>query len=140
MSQREPTAPYVYQPDPAKSLNDRAWAISGPGAADYEGKRFTKAEAEEELSRLMSRLCGNLVAMASVTPPCRACGLSEKVICFPDNHALAICPDCCDKTAEHPDGENGHQWEYDKWDGWQCRYCGIPRNCTEYEEAYIDRG
>lgn len=56
MSQQEPTEPYVYQPDPAKSLEDKAWALSGPGASDYEGKRFTKAEAQQELARLKIRL------------------------------------------------------------------------------------
>lgn len=71
MSQAEPTEPYVYQPDPAKSLEDKAWAISGPGADDYKGKRFTKAEAELELKRLMTRLCLNLLDMAR---RCEKCG------------------------------------------------------------------
>ncbi len=74
-----------------------------------------------------------------MSPPCRVCKLTDPVLVYPDQHELTICPACCDK-ADHPDGEQGHQWEHDKWDGWCCRYCGIPRNCTEYEEAYLDRG
>jgi hypothetical protein len=46
MSQREPDRPYAYQPDPAKSVEDKAWAVSGPGTEKYQGKRYTKAEAE----------------------------------------------------------------------------------------------
>ena len=66
------------------------------------------------------------------SPPCRACGLSEKVICFPDNHAMTVCPDCCD-NADHPDGEHGHKWTHDHWErDWVCDYCGILRQCTEY--------
>jgi hypothetical protein len=71
MSQREPTEPYVYQPDPAKSVEDKAWAIAGPGAKDYEGKRFTKAEAEHQLKVLMTRLSLNLLDMAR---RCEKCG------------------------------------------------------------------
>lgn len=68
----------------------------------------------------------------SGTPPCRVCGLSEKVLCFPDNHPETVCPDCCDK-AEHPDGEKGHQFTHDNWerDG-VCDYCGILRRCTDH--------
>lgn len=69
-------------------------------------------------------------------PPCRVCKKTDDVISYPDDHSLAICPGCCDKVEEHPDGEKGHQWEYDKWDGHYCRYCGIPRNCTSYVEDY----
>lgn len=68
----------------------------------------------------------------SPSPPCRSCGSSEKVICFPDYHAETICPDCCDK-ADHPDGETGHRWQHDPWErDWECVYCGILRRCTEY--------
>jgi hypothetical protein len=56
MSQDEPTEPYVYQHDPDKTLEDKSWAISGPGAKEYAGLRFTKAEAERELKRLKTRL------------------------------------------------------------------------------------
>jgi hypothetical protein len=72
------------------------------------------------------------------TPPCRVCQKAEPIIVYPDDHALAICPDCCDK-ADHPDEEKGHQWEHDRWEGWLCRYCGIQRKCTNYEEgSYLD--
>lgn len=68
------------------------------------------------------------------SPPCRGCGLSDKVLCFPDNQALAVCPDCCDK-AEHPDGETGHKWEHDQWErGRVCVHCGIPRRYTDYDQ------
>ncbi len=71
------------------------------------------------------------------TPPCRVCGKTDPVIQYPDAHELTICPDCCGNVAEHPDGEKGHQFDYDRWEGHYCRYCGIPRNCTDYEP---DRG
>lgn len=52
MSQKEPDRPYVYQPDSAKSVNDKAWAVSGPGAEAHQGKRYTKAEAEAIAEKL----------------------------------------------------------------------------------------
>jgi hypothetical protein len=70
-----------------------------------------------------------------MTPPCRVCGKPDDVICYPDDHALTVCPDCCE-IAEHPDGETGHQFDYDRWEGHVCRYCGINRNCTKYVEEY----
>lgn len=73
------------------------------------------------------------------SPPCRVCGKAAEVICYPDDHSQTVCPECCD-TAEHANGEKGHEWIHDKWEGWYCAHCGIPRNCTQYEEAYLDRG
>ena len=70
-------------------------------------------------------------------PPCRVCHKTDNVICYPDDHALTICPDCCDKCLEHPDGEKGHQWDYDKWERDDvCRYCGIQRRCTDHVREY----
>lgn len=56
MSQREPTEPYVYQPDPAKSIEDKAWAVSGPGTEAYHGKRFTKVDAEQLVNLLKTQI------------------------------------------------------------------------------------
>ena len=69
-----------------------------------------------------------------MTPPCRVCLKPDDVICYPDDHSLTICPTCCD-TAEHPDGETGHQFEHNRHerDG-ECRYCGILRRCTRHAE------
>lgn len=67
------------------------------------------------------------------TPPCRACNKTDDVICYPDDHALTVCPACCAKTQEHTDGESGHQFYYERGEGHMCRYCGIPRDCTDYE-------
>lgn len=76
-----------------------------------------------------------------MTPPCRVCNKSDGVICYPDDHSLTICPDCCAKVVEHPDGEKGHQWEYDRSERQHiCTYCGIFRNCTEWVDTFIDRG
>jgi hypothetical protein len=69
----------------------------------------------------------------SDTPPCRVCKTAREVLCYPDDHGQTICPECC-PGADHADGEHGHQWDHDRWDGWYCRYCGIPRNCTDYED------
>jgi len=66
------------------------------------------------------------------SPPCRVCGKPDAVICYPDDHSQTICPDCCPK-AEHADGETGHQFDYDRAERQhECRYCGIPKNCTEH--------
>lgn len=68
------------------------------------------------------------------TPPCRVCHSAKDVICYPDDHGQTVCPECCDK-AEHADGETGHQFDYDRPErSWDCRYCGIPKQCTEYAE------
>lgn len=67
-------------------------------------------------------------------PPCRVCGKSESVVCYPDDHSQTVCPDCCDKVTEHPnDGESGHVWEYDRGEREDiCKHCGIQKRCTEH--------
>ncbi|MFO0806694.1 MAG: hypothetical protein U0791_26615 [Gemmataceae bacterium] len=57
MSQREPTGPYVYQPDPpcpgaGRAVDQRIFGVAGPGAESLYGRRFTKAEAIRELNAL----------------------------------------------------------------------------------------
>lgn len=60
------------------------------------------------------------------------CGKTEDVIEYPDDHALTVCPECCDKATHH-DGETGHGWYYDRHErGRLCRYCGLPKQCTPY--------
>lgn len=72
------------------------------------------------------------------TPPCRVCGKPDAVICYPDDHAQTVCPDCC-ATADHQDGEHGHVWEYSRADrDHECVHCGVLRQCTDYQE--FDRG
>jgi len=44
----------------------------------------------------------------------------------------AICMDCCG-DAEHPDGEHGHQYEYER-EGHMCRYCAAPPPSDWYSE------
>lgn len=68
----------------------------------------------------------------SATPPCRVCGSAERVGCYPDDHSKTICPTCCE-TAEHDDGETGHQFSYTPSEGHTCDYCGVDRNDTNYE-------
>ena len=68
--------------------------------------------------------------MAAVV--CRVCKKSDPVLCYPDDRSLAICPDCCAKVEEHPDGERGHQFVYAQREHY-CNYCGIDRACTDYE-------
>lgn len=64
-----------------------------------------------------------------MNPICRLCGRTEDIITWPDEGEV-ICPKCCEK-AEHPDGESGHQFSYEKGEGWICKYCGINRNYQE---------
>ncbi len=72
------------------------------------------------------------------TPACRICGKPDAVICFPDDHAQTICPDCC-ATTEHPDGETGHEWKYTPYDrDHECQKCGVLRRCTSYAEGNHD--
>lgn len=40
-----------------------------------------------------------------------------------DPNAKAICPACCEK-AEHPNGETGHEFIYDRHEGHYCTHCG----------------
>ncbi len=56
MSDYQPTKPYVYQPDPVNSPDyPRIYALAGPGIPkEYQGKRYTKAEAEDALAALES--------------------------------------------------------------------------------------
>jgi hypothetical protein len=68
------------------------------------------------------------------SPACRVCHSNQHVICYPNDHAQTICPECCAK-AEHADGETGHYFVYERSERrHECRYCGIPRDCTDYQE------
>ena len=62
-------------------------------------------------------------------PPCRVCNRTDDVICYPDDIGHTICPGCCDKS----DKPTGHEFVYDKWEGWVCNHCGILRSRTEYD-------
>lgn len=74
----------------------------------------------------------------SSSPPCRVCKKPDEVICYPDDHSQTVCPECCDK-ATHADGEEGHVWEYERPERRHiCKYCGIPRECTAYEDDFRD--
>src|SRR5262245_9600664 len=71
--------------------------------------------------------------LVRLTPPCRVCGKTGEVICYPEDHSQTICPDCC-KKAEHADGEDGHVWVYSKSErGDECKHCGIPKCDTDYD-------
>lgn len=62
MSDWNPKAPYIYQPEAvyAKdgSENKRIYGLAGPGAEKYffSGQRFTREEAEKELNKLLSKM------------------------------------------------------------------------------------
>jgi len=67
------------------------------------------------------------------SPPCRVCGKADDVISYPDDHLLTICPDCCEKT-EHPNGEIGHYFYYDRDERARiCEACGVNRKYTDYD-------
>ena len=68
------------------------------------------------------------------TPPCRVCGKSEPVLCYPDDHSQTICPDCCPKS-EHANGETGHEIIYARGEGHYCTHCGEQAS----EEWHRDR-
>lgn len=71
--------------------------------------------------------------MAEDFSPCRICGKTDQVSIYDDDHPEdTICMDCCSK-ATHKDGETGHRFDYERGEGWVCRYCGIPRNATDYD-------
>jgi len=65
--------------------------------------------------------------------PCRICHKSEWVGVYDIAHPERwICVECC-PTVEHFDGETGHQFDYERGEGWMCRYCGILREHTNYD-------
>ncbi len=56
---------------------------------------------------------------------CSQCG-ADAVLSYA-TEATALCPACCGKVADHGDGENGHQYEYERSERhYFCRYCGEP--------------
>lgn len=66
-------------------------------------------------------------------PPCRVCCSNSDVAIFRTQFPeTTICTECCAAT-EHPDGERGHHFAYERREGWMCRYCGIARERTEWE-------
>lgn len=72
-----------------------------------------------------------------VAPPCGVCGKDEHVAIYPQDRGHVVCMECCDKT-HHPDGEDGHQFDYHHGQGWACRYCGVDRNTNNYDYAEDD--
>ena len=78
----------------------------------------------------------HLEALASASPPCRVCKSAENVIVWSDEHPeRTICWECC-ATAEHHDGETGHNFTYDRrqFGGeWSCDYCGVERGPHNYD-------
>lgn len=67
---------------------------------------------------------------AAVTPVCRICRSSKRVAIYrTEAPGQAVCVECCDGSKHH-DGETGHQFSYDRYDGHTCDYCGINRNDT----------
>jgi RNA polymerase subunit RPABC4/transcription elongation factor Spt4 len=63
--------------------------------------------------------------MTNETPNCRICGTSKSVAVWdPEHPEHTICLECCGGSVEHHDGETGHQFYYEPYDGHMCRYCG----------------
>lgn len=93
---------------------------------------------DDDLGAVVAMLQSKITPAADVakpTPPCRACGTTAEVICYSEaNPQTAVCPDCCD-TAEHADGETGHQFTHDPSErDWVCNYCGICRRFTRHAD------
>ena len=76
---------------------------------------------------------------AHTAPPCRVCGGND-VGCYPaDNLFMAICPNCCEK-ANHPDGETGHEFKYDRSErDTVCQKCGISEHYDPTDGYISDR-
>lgn len=70
--------------------------------------------------------------MTEEAPPCGVCGSAEHVAIYPVNRGHVVCTECCAKT-QHHDGEDGHQFDYYRGEGWACRYCGVDRNPSNYD-------
>ena len=63
--------------------------------------------------------------MSAETPNCRICGTTKWVALWDEAHPeRAICLECCGGEVEHHDGETGHQFDYEPYEGHMCRYCG----------------
>jgi hypothetical protein len=52
MSQAEPTEPYVFQPGPVNDPSGKIYGVSGPGTEEYQGKKYTKEDAEWIVKKL----------------------------------------------------------------------------------------
>ena len=78
--------------------------------------------------------------MSAVLPAgtCCVCRKADDVACYPDEGAgKTYCPTCCG-VAEKDDGEQGHQFDYDKDErDYICRYCGerAPRDWMADHDA-----
>lgn len=76
------------------------------------------------------------LAAEPATPSCRVCGKSEWVGCYDEAHPeRTVCAECC-PTAEHHDGETGHQFDYERGEGWLCRYCCTNRTNTDFDYGW----
>ena len=63
-------------------------------------------------------------------PNCRVCGKPGDIICWPiDAPENAICPACCDES------EDGHEYRYERGEGYRCQHCG----CEPDDDWYADR-
>lgn len=73
-------------------------------------------------------------ASEASAPVCRVCN-KPVAVWRTEQPEQAICMDCC-ATAEHPDGETGHQFEYVRGERtYSCRYCAAPADNDFYDWA-----
>lgn len=106
MSTAEPRGPYVYQPGvPDGSLNPRIYALAGPGAEAFDGKRFTRDEAHRELRELMQSKVDNLVrerdemsaalrSMTTLRPMAEAPRDGTEILVAPHGGGLSFAVSC----------------------------------------------
>lgn len=62
--------------------------------------------------------------MTDQSPPCHVCG-KQVAVWREEAPKEAVCMDCC-AGVTHSDGEKGHQFEYERWEGYSCKYCAAP--------------
>lgn len=79
----------------------------------------------DEVVDYLSRVCRYLAAQCgrdTSRPVCSRC-LADDVICFGTPRS-AICPACCDKLEKKEEGDTGHVFKREPYEGYMCLYCG----------------
>lgn len=77
-------------------------------------------------------------APEAVPPPCRICHRRLNVAIYREEAPeQTVCVYCCEH-ADHADGEHGHVFAYQRSEGHTCNYCGIDRNCTDFDYSEDD--
>lgn len=87
---------------------------------------------QDEAARQAIEFSRNGLYVPEPGPPCKVCGTKE-IFCWPyDKPEHAICAPCCGKS------EDGHDFRYERLEGYRCQMCGDDPSHDWYADKAAD--